>query len=107
MNKILFEIASYIVALFGTILAIFDFVLMFFTVVGGLCAVFETGFNIGVFAFLLIIILFETIYIGIYIYVAEHYCSFTRGGVSNMIENIIYDVRNNMKAGVKKNEHRK
>ena len=107
MSKMLFEIASYIVALFGTILAIFDFVLMVFTVVGGFCAVFKTEFNIGVFVFLWIFIFFETIYVGIYIYVAKHYCSFERGGVSNMIENIIYDVKNNMKVSVKKNEYRK
>lgn len=92
MNKMLLGILSYILIIFGCILAAADGVVLLFTLVGGFIVAVENMFAFDVMMGLLWLVFIECVYLGIFFY-STNYCCCQCETASDFLETMICDIK--------------
>lgn len=92
MNKMLLGMLSYILIIFGCIVAIADAVVLLFTLVGGFMIAVEYMFAFDVMIGLLWLVFIECIYLGVFFYLCR-YCCYQCERPSDFLETMICDIK--------------
>ena len=88
----LLGILSYILIIFGCIVAVADAVVLLFTLVGGFMVAVEYMFAFDIMIGLLWLVFIECIYLGIFFYLCR-YCCYQCEAASDFLETMICDIK--------------